>query len=165
MIRLMGSIFVFAAGGCVWYLRRRERQERGRILSDLTAALAEMETAIRLERTSLPMLLTRLAEGREPKNAALFLAAARSLRAGTPCLTAWRQAAEDLPLPEGDKQALSHLAEAWTGDEIGICKAITLACEKLQSSLKKFEKESAAEEKLMTALCFSTSALLVILLI
>lgn len=80
MIRLMGSIFVFAAGGCVWYLRRRERQERGRILSDLTAALAEMETAIRLERTSLPMLLTRLAEGREPKNAALFLAAARSLR-------------------------------------------------------------------------------------
>ena len=147
MIRLVGSIFVFAAGGCVWYLRRRERQERGRILSDLT------------------MLLTRLAEGREPKNAALFLAAARSLRAGTPCLTAWRQAAEDLPLPEGDKQALSHLAEAWTGDEIGICKAITLACEKLQSSLKKFEKESAAEEKLMTALCFSTSALLVILLI
>ena len=111
------------------------------------------------------MLLTRLAEGREPKNAALFLAAARSLRAGTPCLTAWRQAAEDLPLPEGDKQALFHLAEAWTGDEIGICKAITLACEKLQSSLKKFEKESAAEEKLMTALCFSTSALLVILLI
>lgn len=62
---------------------------------------------------------------------------------------------EDLPLPEGDKQALFHLAEAWTGDEIGICKAITLACEKLQSSLKKFEKESAAEEKLMTALCFS----------
>lgn len=109
--------------------------------------------------------MARLAEGREPKNAALFLAAARSLRAGTPCLTAWRQAAEDLPLPEGDKQALFHLAEAWTGDEIGICKAITLACEKLQSSLKKFEKESAAEEKLMTALCFSTSALLVILLI
>ena len=160
MIRLVGSIFVFAAGGCVWYLRRRERQERGRILSDLTAALAEMETVIRLERTPLPMLLTRLAEGREPKNAA-----ARSLRAGTPCLTAWRQAVEDLPLPEGDKQALFHLAEAWTGDEIGICKAITLACEKLQSSLKKFEKESAAEEKLMTALCFSTSALLVILLI
>ena len=103
MIRLVGSIFVFAAGGCVWYLRRRERQERGRILSDLTAALAEMETVIRLERTPLPMLLTRLAEGREPKNAALFLAAARSLRAGTPCLTAWRQAVEDLPLPEGDK--------------------------------------------------------------
>lgn len=82
MIRLVGSIFVFAAGGCVWYLRRRERQERGRILSDLTAALAEMETAIRLERTPLPTLLMRLAEGREPKNAALFLAAARSLPGG-----------------------------------------------------------------------------------
>lgn len=68
------------------------------------SGLAEMETAIRLERTSLPMLLTRLAEGREPKNAALFLAAAMSLRAGTPCLTAWRQAAED-PAAAGGGQA------------------------------------------------------------
>lgn len=72
MIRLVGSIFVFAAGGCVWYLRRRERQERGRILSDLTAALAEMETVIRLERTPLPMLLTRLAEGESRKTPRCF---------------------------------------------------------------------------------------------
>lgn len=72
MIRLAGSIFVFAAGGCVWYLRRRERQERGRILSDLTAALAEMEMTIRLERMPLPTLLMRLAEGREPKTPRCF---------------------------------------------------------------------------------------------
>ena len=38
MTKLLGSLCVFAAGGMVWYLRRKERRSRRTLLADLIAA-------------------------------------------------------------------------------------------------------------------------------
>ena len=68
-------------------------------------------------------------------------------------------------MSETDKRALSELVKALQGDETSACKGILLARKELQNSLSQLEKQRPEEEKRTVALCFSTAALLVILLI
>ena len=165
MTKLLGSLCVFAAGGMVWWSRRQERQKKRRLLSDLIAALVRMETEIRLTRIPLPRLLKRLAEGCGEETRAFFQDASRGLEAGETFAAAWNRAVEKLGLPDGDKQVLLTLQETMQGDEMSACKGISLAMEKLRNRLKELDNQRPEEEKRATALCFSTAALVVILLI
>ena len=165
MTKLLGSLCVFAAGGMVWWSRRQERQKKRRLLSDLIAALGRMETEIRLTRIPLPRLLKRLAEGCGEETRAFFQDASRGLEAGETFAAAWNRAVEKLGLPDVDKQVLLTLQETMQGDEMSACKGISLAMEKLRNRLKELDNQRPEEEKRATALCFSTAALVVILLI
>ena len=165
MTKLLGSLCVFAAGGMVWWSRRQERQKKRRLLSDLVTALGRMETEIRLTRIPLPRLLKRLAEGCGEETRAFFQDASRGLEAGETLAAAWNRAVEKLELPDGDKQVLLTLQETIQGDEISACKGVLLVMEKLRNRLKELDNQRPEEEKRATALCFSTAALVVILLI
>ena len=165
MMKLLGSLCVFVAGGMVWLFRRQERQKKRRLLSDLIAALGQMETEIRLARIPLPRLLKRLAEGRGEETRAFFQDASKGLEAGETLAAVWNRAVGRLELPDGDKQTLLTLQEPLQGDEASACKGVSLAREKFQNRLKELENQRPEEEKRATALCFSAAALVVILLI
>ena len=165
MMKLAGSLCVFAAGGMAWYLQRREGQRKRLVLAELIAALRQMETEIRLARTALPRLLKQLAEGRCEEVSAFWLSVSHDLTAGRRPSGAWRRAIDGLNLSAGDARALLSLPEALQGDEISACKGISLVCKTLQNSLEQMEAKRPGEEKRATALCFSAAALVVVLLI
>lgn len=165
MIKLLGSLCVFAAGGLVWSYRLQERRRRHRLLSELTAALDAMEAELRLTRMPLPRLLERLAETCGGEVSDLFRRAANGLKAGELPQAAWEQALAGLPLPGEDRQTLLRLADILQGDEESACKGISLASNALRSRLERWERQRPEEDKRATALCFSAAALVVILLI
>ena len=164
MTKLLGSLCVFAAGGMVWYLRRKERRSRRTLLADLIATLDGVETGIRLTRTPLPRLLAQAAE-RGGAAAAFFKAVSRGLTAGERPTAVWRRAAVELPLSGPERNALLTLAEAAQGDEESACKGISLVRKTLEESLRQMEKQRMEEDRRSAALCFSAAALTVILLI
>lgn len=165
MMKLLGSLCVFAAGAMAWYVQRQERRNRRNRLGELIAALDRMETEIRLARTPMPRLLERLAAERHGETAAFLAAVSRGLKGGEPPAAAWDRAVGALPLPEEEQRALLTLADSLQGDEESACKVVSLARKTLQNSLKKLEDQRPDEDKRATALCFSAAALVVILLI
>ncbi|WP_295582014.1 hypothetical protein, partial [uncultured Oscillibacter sp.] len=78
---------------------------------------------------------------------------------------AWRRLAGELPLSEGDRAVVAALGDDLQGDEEQVCRALALAASELERSRERLEQDRQAEEKRTTALCFSSAALLVILLI
>lgn len=165
MMKLVGSVLVFAAGGMVWTYRRQGRRRQRELLGELAAALERMSAEIRLNRTPLPTLLQKLAEACGSEASALFVETNRALAAGDTPLEAWRRAVDALPLSESERRALLEIGTAMQGSEENICKAIVLASDALRDSLFQLERQRPAEDRQTTALCFSAAALVVILLI
>ena len=165
VIKLVGSLCVLFAGGSVWWLQHQEQRRRRQVLAELAAALDYMETSIRLNRTPLLPLFRQAARGRCHEVSQLFERSAAALAAGRSPEIVWCQTVSCLPVSETDKRALSELVNTLQGDETSACKGILLARKELQNSLSQLEKQRPEEEKRTAALCFSTAALLVILLI
>lgn len=165
MLKLLGSLCIFLAGGTVWRMRLQSLRRELSLLRDFMEALEEMASGIRLERTPMPRLLRRAAQGRGREAAAFFQAVERSVAAGTELPQAWRTAAGALALPEQPREALVELGRKLTGDEEEACKGIQLACNSLARCFEEQKRQQPDMEKRSTALCFSAAALLVILLI
>ena len=161
MRKVIGSSLVLAAGFFLWYLRMAERRRQRDTLREMTASLRRMGEEIRLARTPLPDLLERLAKGCRTDAAAFFREGAAMLRQGQP----WRPGVEQLPLSGDVKHSLRKLAGDLHGDEHKVCKAIYLAIAEMEKEWEEREKRRPGEEKQLTAVCFSASAMLVILLI
>lgn len=165
MLKLLGSFCVAAGGALAWYLQRAERRRKRDTLSDLRRAFRRMGEEVRMARTPLPMLLGALAGDCGEPAAAFFQAVSQAAAQGERLPQAWREAAEALPLGEGDKSIVSALAGDLQGDEEKVCKAISHVTYELANSAGEAEKRRPEEEKRAAALWFSASALLVILLI
>lgn len=165
MIKLVGSLCVLFAGGSVWWLQHQEQRRRRQVLAELAAALDYMETSIRLNRDAAAAAVPTGGAGRCHEVSQLFERSAAALAAGRSPEIVWCQTVSCLPVSETDKRALSELVNTLQGDETSACKGILLARKELQNSLSQLEKQRPEEEKRTVALCFSTAALLVILLI
>lgn len=124
-----------------------------------------MAEEIRLARTPLPELLDRLSRGRGPEVTAFFTAVAGAARRGGNVAQVWRQAAEELPLCDEDRDILAEAGRHLGGDETSVCKGISLVISHLGRSLEEQRRSRGEREKRVTALCFSGAALLVILLL
>ena len=152
--------------GALWGMRTNlsERRRRRRALSDLRAALARMSEEIRIARAPLPDLLARLGATCAPDAAGFFRAVSEGARNGGSPSALWSEASDALPLSAEDARTLRELAPVLRGDEEQIRKALKLASERLENSLRDFDKEAAAETRRTAALIFSAAALVVILL-
>ena len=161
MRKLVGSCLVLAGGLLVWYLRMAERRRERETLREMIAALHRMGEEIRLARTPLPELLERLEKSCRTDAATFFRKGAAMLRQGE----RWVPYVEELPLSSEARRCLRDMAMDLNGDEHNMCKVILLAIEELERERKKQEEQRPGEEKQLTAVCFSASAMLVILLV
>ena len=165
MVKLLGRLLILGGGFWArWSMVSVCRRELD-TLSELTACLTEMAEEIRLARTPLPELLDRLSRGRGPEVTAFFTAVAGAARRGGDVAMAWRQAAEELPLCDEDRDVLAEAGRHLGGDETSVCKGILLVISHLTRSLEEQRRSRGEREKRVTALCFSGAALLVILLL
>lgn len=161
MTKLLGSALILAGGAVLWGSRMAERRRSRETLRELMAALARMEEEIRMARVSLPILLERLAGDCETPAGVFFHRGAAAMMRGN----AWEPETELLPVSTETGRTLRELGKNLRGDEENICKAISLAKNELAREWTLREERRQEEEKRLAALCFSASALLVILLI
>ena len=165
MLKLLGSTLILGAGVWLRWNTLAQRRRMRRVLEECLTALRRMAEEIRMARTALPLLLERLAGQCGPDAAILFSGAAAALRRGEPLAPVWRTLSEELPLPPESREILADLGADLHGDEEAVCRAILLAVQRLEQHREDLENSRQAEEKRVTALCFSGAALLVILLI
>lgn len=163
-MKAWGMLCIFL--GAVWAMQANlsERRRRRRLLSDLRAALARMAEEIRMTRSPLPDLLSRLAATCAPDAAAFFRSVSEGARHGGAPSALWLAASDALPLSPPDRQTLRELAPVLRGDEEQIRKALTIAVARLERSLQERDQSAATETRQSAALIFSAAALIVILL-
>lgn len=160
---LLGSLCILCGGALGMFLQRRERRRRQETLRNLIAVLQRMEEEIRLMRTPLPRLLSRLSEETPGEVGAFLSWVADGIRKGEPPEMVWRREAALLPLAGPDRTALQTLT--FHGDETALCGTVALLLRQLQRSHEEQKREEAQEVKRSVALWASGAALLVILLI
>ena len=160
---LLGSLCILCGGALGMFLQRRERRRRQETLRNLITVLQRMEEEIRLMRTPLPRLLSRLSEETPGEAGAFLNRVADGIQKGEPPEMVWRREAELLPLAEPDRTALQTLT--FHGDETALCGAVALLLHQLRRSREEEEREETQEAKRSAALWASGAALLVILLI
>ena len=160
MLRALGAGLILCGG----LLARQtlvepvRRAQRTRLA--LAAALEAMEAEVRLLLTPMPKLLRRGAA-----KEAFFGRVLAALSSGAAPDEAWRAAADTLPLPPEERELIAALGERVSGDEEHACAALTLAASRLRRRYDEIESRRRRTERLTTALCVSTSLLLLILLL
>lgn len=164
-IKLLGSLCILAGGGLARFFQLSERRRKQDMLLDLLTAFRRMAEAVRMARTSLPVLLERLAADCGPEAGAFFRAAGEAARSGERFPETWRKLAEGLSLETADRAIVINLGNDLQGDEEKVCKAVSYACLRLAERAEEAERRRPEEEKRAGALWFSAAALLVILLI
>lgn len=162
-MKLVGSLLVFGGGFLIWQIQAKEQTRRRELLLDLLSALRRMQEEIRMARTPLPLLWESVSKCCRVDAAALFERGADAVRRGENLTEVWKSAVEALPLDKREKEILR--AVSFQGDEDAICKGMALAAYELSKCAEEHEEHRRAEEQRTAALCFSGTALLVILLI
>ena len=165
MKKLLGAVCVLLGGAWAWRAQLSAARRRRDTLAGITAGLGQMAEEIRMARTPMPALLACLGRSRRGPERDFFRRTAEALRQGVELPQAWHQAVDMLDLPPQALAVLEELGQALRGDEEKVCKAISLAIKQLEKQLAEWDERRPEAEKQTTALWFSASALLVILLI
>ncbi|MDY3282630.1 stage III sporulation protein AB [Dysosmobacter sp.] len=164
MLKLLGSLCVFAAAGWAGGMQLRRGRRRLALLRGLSAALEQMTGEIRLNRTPMLRLLGQLAQ-RRGGEAAFFRTVRADVKNGTDLPAAWRSAARSLEVSEEVRAALEELGERLTGDEEQACRGLSQACDTVRKAAEELRRRQPDTERRNAVLWASGAAMLVILLI
>ena len=164
MLKLVGSLCVFAAAGWAGAMQLLRGRRRLALLRGLAAALEQMTGEIRLNRTPMLRLLGQLSQ-RRGGEAAFFRTVGAEVKNGTDLPAVWRKAAQKLELPDGARTALAELGESLTGDEEQACRGLSLTSKALRDAAEELGRRQPETERRDAVLWGSGAALLVILLI
>lgn len=163
MLKVVGAALILSAGVV---MRRRllfDGRREQKALFQLTQLLLHFSGEIRLLRRTMPQLLSRRGFGEYGDR---FLADVASGAARDRDMAkSWCRAAENLPIAQREREELAALGGFFSADAASLSVHFSAAAQLLQQSAAKKQIEAQKREKLITALCFSGSLLLSILLI
>ena len=135
------------------------RQER-RLLLELARNLRFLESGIRVCRDPVPRLLQQL---HTPFSLAVLQHLAEQEE---PNLSrSWRETAQTLPLKAEEREWLAAAGESLTADAQNACQTLLRTAELLERVAEEERQALEQRERVCTALCFSGSSLLVLLLL
>ena len=159
-MKLVGSVLVFC-GGCWWYyIALKERGSRQKTLERLLGNLHEMREIVGGERLPLPQVLERLGE-----EGTYFGRVREMLRYSESFEFCWSDAAKLLDLSKRNRSIWCWLGTQLTGNEQSVIRALDFAERELEAERQKMMQESREVSQRKAVVCFSTAALLVILLL
>lgn len=164
-MRLLGAALILTGFGAGWSALARAWRTEEAALSRLESAFRSLSARIRLTRRSLPRLLREEGGAGSTAADALLWEVSRRLERGETLSSAWRAAAEALPLGERVRQTVCALGEQLSGGEEEICKALSLASDCIHEELQALRAEKRDRLRRSGAVCFSAAALLIILLL
>lgn len=160
MIKGLGSALICGGSFWCWWMLRRERRCQQRTLEHLLRALHQLRESVRMVRIPLPELLEQLAE-----EEAFFGEVLRELRRQEGVAHAWRAAEETLSLPPESRRAWQWLGRQLAGDERHVVQAVRYTEEVLERQYRQMAEQQEEAERRLAAMCFSVSAMLVVLLL
>lgn len=161
MLRWLGAGLILCAGALTSRTILTSNRAARRTRLSLASAFETMEAEVRLLLTPLPTLLRRSYGGEAD---AFFARVTRALYAAD-LPTAWRGAAETLPLPPEEREAVARLGTRLCGGEDAVCAALALAASQLRKTHEALEARRAQNERLTTALCLCVGLFLALLLL
>lgn len=159
-MKWLGSVLVCGGGFWWWRVCLGERRRQQRTLERLLAALYQLREGVRMGRMPLPELLEQLADGER-----FFGDVLRELRQREGLSQAWKEAVDTLSLPPESRRAWCWLGSQLTGDEQHVLQTIGYTEQTLERQRRQMAEQQAEAERRTAAVCFSTAALLVILLL
>lgn len=159
-MKWFGSALIFCGGFWWWRLCLSERRRVETTLEQLLAALYQLREGIRMMRMPLPQLLEQAA-----KDELFFGEVLQELQKHEELEKAWEQAAEALPLPSQSRKVWSWLGGRLTGDEQSVLQAMAYVEQIMGQESRQMAAEKREANRRTTAICFSTAALVVILLL
>ncbi|MBQ3556272.1 MAG: stage III sporulation protein AB [Oscillospiraceae bacterium] len=111
MLKLFGLLLV--AGGCTfWGFRAAdELSARVRIVQELAQAVQVMERELSLFRPSLPVLLERMAQGRDKRVSDLLMRCCAEIEKGKNFTEIWEKQVEHLDIDEREKGLVRGLGQ------------------------------------------------------
>jgi len=165
MLKLLGTVCILAGGTAVWVQQVSASRKELALLRQLLLVLDQMEGEVHLMRTPLPRLLRKLSGGRMVCVAGWLTAMASGLERGESLPGCAAGAIAQLPLDREGRDALSELVEKLGGSEEQVCRGILLVRDQLADLLERKRLRQKETEKRTAALCFSATALLIIILI
>lgn len=165
MIRVFGTLLVFAGGVGAWqgYLSGLRRQRAA--VEELLYALRRIEAEIRYERKPLLQLAERLERDCRGEAALFFGTFLRLYRAAPEedFARSWHAAAASLPLPPEGRALWGDVARRLIGDEESVRGSLTLAATELAALQQRLASEWPGRRKVSGAVCFTAAALVVVL--
>ncbi len=161
MLRWLGAGLILCGGLAARRTLLEGERRAQRTRRELAAALEAMRSEIRLLLTPIPTLLLRTYGGEAD---AFFASVSERLRRGEPLGEAWRRPAEELPLPDAERQAVSALGARLDDSEEGACAALALCASALRRSYEASEAQKRERERLTSAICISISLFFAIIL-
>lgn len=162
MLRWLGAGLILCAALLTRRTLLEDTRRAQRLRRTLADALETMEAEIRLLLTPLPALLRRNRDGEAGE---FFARVSGALTRGTALSEAWRRAANELPLPPGERGMLAELGARLGGSEESVCAALALAAETLRKRYDEVERSRPQTERLTTSVCLCAGLLVAILLI
>ncbi len=162
MLRLTGAVLVLASGVLTRQSLLTASRARRTALRELAEALERMAQEIRLCLTPIPKLLCREGEGAAEE---FFARAAERLRTGNTLAQSWADAAQVLPVNEEERALIAALGARLGGDMESVCAALNLTASQLRERYESERLHCSEQERLTTAVCFSASFLLLIVLL
>lgn len=159
-MKWLGSILICCGGFWWWQLCLAERRRQQHTMEQLLSALYQLREGVRMTRMPLPRLLERAAE-----EVPFFGRVLRELQKNEELTAAWEQAAEELQLPPQSEKAWRWLGGRLTGDEQYVLQAMTHVERILEQERQQTAAQKGEADRRTAALCFSATALAVILLL
>ena len=159
-IKLIGALLIFTAGGSLVSQTARQRNREMRFLSDMAAALEQMEASLRFRR--LPMLELLQEQTVRPCCGQLFALIIQYMTSGNTLQNSWSRAVEKTPYP---RIRTVLLTLELTGDAQRIGENLRTCARSLRELLCREQTEKREKQKVTLALTASACGLLVILLL
>lgn len=164
MVRVLGGLCIMCSGGMLLWLREKEDRRREDVLCDIIAVLKRMAEEIEYVGKPLPDLLEEAKKMCRREGKCFFGEIASALKRMESLSSAWKNAAERLPVSQEERRIIVQIPDNFNNSEGNICKTLELFSNMLENSRKSWKIERTEMKKCERALCLSTAALLVILL-
>ena len=160
MRKLAGGALIFAAALQFCVKQYREKVSLFRLLRDVSAALEDMQSAIRWQRLPLPEVLETQGNTR-PYVGKYFSATVESMKGGIPLQNAWENEFSNI-----EPRELGAILEQieLTGDQTHLLRQLAAAQEHLEAFSREQHQAQRERERLRLAASFSAAGLLAILL-
>lgn len=165
MLKLCGLLLI--VGGCtLWGFRAAdELSDRVRILQELALAVQVMERELSLFRPSLPVLLDRMAQGRNRRVADLLLHCRTEIEKGKCFTDIWESQQRKLPLGEQESSLVCGLGRVLGQyDDKGQVQAAVRIRQELEACAERRREDNRTKGRLYRMLGATAGGFLVLTL-
>ena len=166
MLRFVGAVLITGACTLGGFRAAEELSHRARLLEEFALAVQILERELSLFRSPLPLLLSRMAQGRCKQVASFFNNCCAGIEKGMTFTDVWEEQLKEIPLAERESgllQGLAHVLGRY--DDRGQVQAAARIRAELEACAARQRQESRTKGRMYRALGATAGGFLVLALL